>query len=920
MKLNLPRGRLLGSLVLISTINPHVADACGILVHNEVFRRAQHLFSLPSTSPAYEHSRKFLNGIIGSPESVPAIQAGAFFPDWGYSCLWSDERSEAAHWPPFQKAWIDYIHEKYGKINPEQTSFAALDEHEKAHVGTLISFGFAMSSHQVSDVTWHSLHLSSGLMKAIAMNDFNGNLADAHKVLDEGGDAIFATRFTVPNGTSWISPSWTIPIDDLVAVYDRIGLRVSAAKLRLCTLRGLAALKTELSIGSKLYNTYAEKSPTLVTELDSYYLGGVEEMTSSTAYCWTNLTQWYVHGTPSDVEGNGPWDLCDVFRAIRPRRTFERRGLVYNHISSIIRLAETSAAGPTVEELEIATKDIKLIKRDKFGVETYEYPNFKTDTEPLSKRYLPYSDTGMPEFRKEPTVISTYIPYSQFGHGMTAGLIGPIPGEPYIAVTAPLEAESSYDPNAGGVYVIAYSQLVERIPAIGQLHSHQTEKAALLHPLCSRSTGAASPPPTSDTRFGHALTTWAPGNGDPNTYLAISSPGPQLFSYQTPYTRFPAGKIDIFQGWEKVQTMWALGAPLGGRGVKWWGETLASGRLLGDEGSELVVGSPKSDGKGPPPKGCPRWYFRPQEGFVQVIKSFGSSKTAEERLTPLKEKRDNIRIVVQTNSSGPTTNNQDEFASWTIHPPPPITPPQDPCAILPAPRFGSALAVTPRSKTLLVGAPGINKIFAYKFDNSINDFKLMYTISPPQTQQTETTGVKGRLEFGHAIVVGTTRSGEEWVAVSAPGEQGGKGMVRVYRFVRNGDGEKVEMMVEMVDGDGERFARFGRTLRVGGKGLWVGSGFAAEERGVVWWVDVEELVARGKVIEEVKVRRIFVGPEGKAQFGESIYSADINGDGVEDLVVGMPHAGTEGVDGSRLTGAIAMYIGEAKREGKNEEL
>ena len=86
---------------------------------------------------------------MSAPESVPVLQAGAFFPDWGYGCLSADRDSEAAHWPPFQRAWAEYVIEKYGlQGGGDNAQKRLLTNDEKAHLQTLVAFAFAISSHQ----------------------------------------------------------------------------------------------------------------------------------------------------------------------------------------------------------------------------------------------------------------------------------------------------------------------------------------------------------------------------------------------------------------------------------------------------------------------------------------------------------------------------------------------------------------------------------------------------------------------------------------------------------------------------------------------------------------------------------------------------------------------------------------------------
>jgi hypothetical protein len=92
---------------------PGPTHGCGVLVHNEVFRRARQKFALPSTSDSSERAslRELYSSYLSDPENEPSVQAGSFFPDWGYGCFNTDEQSEAAHWPPFINAGLD--HSKY---------------------------------------------------------------------------------------------------------------------------------------------------------------------------------------------------------------------------------------------------------------------------------------------------------------------------------------------------------------------------------------------------------------------------------------------------------------------------------------------------------------------------------------------------------------------------------------------------------------------------------------------------------------------------------------------------------------------------------------------------------------------------------------------------------------------------------------
>ena len=47
---------------------------------------------------------------------------------------------------------------------------------------------------------------------------------------------------------------------------------------------------------------------------DEYYLGGIDDMTSTTVECWTSLVDWVRSGPESN-----PWNLCPLTVAITRR-------------------------------------------------------------------------------------------------------------------------------------------------------------------------------------------------------------------------------------------------------------------------------------------------------------------------------------------------------------------------------------------------------------------------------------------------------------------------------------------------------------------------------------------------------------------------------------------------------------------------
>ena len=54
----------------------------------------------------------------------------------------------------------------------------------------LVAFTFGFVSHQVADVTWHSLGIDQGFLTTMADVNFYGSFSAAHSVGDPGGDMV----------------------------------------------------------------------------------------------------------------------------------------------------------------------------------------------------------------------------------------------------------------------------------------------------------------------------------------------------------------------------------------------------------------------------------------------------------------------------------------------------------------------------------------------------------------------------------------------------------------------------------------------------------------------------------------------------------------------------------------------------------
>lgn len=115
----------------------------------------------------------------------PSLQAGSFFPDWGYNAMTGKSKAaERSHWGPFYVHFIDLFIEKYGNLNCSLSSSIVQKQCDKKKR----TFSFLMGgiSHGVADAYWHDIldgyptHLQ-GFRSAIASRNFHRNKYTAHQ-------------------------------------------------------------------------------------------------------------------------------------------------------------------------------------------------------------------------------------------------------------------------------------------------------------------------------------------------------------------------------------------------------------------------------------------------------------------------------------------------------------------------------------------------------------------------------------------------------------------------------------------------------------------------------------------------------------------------------------------------------------------
>ncbi|KAM6126167.1 phosphatidylinositol-glycan-specific phospholipase D [Pterocles gutturalis] len=236
---------------------------CGISTHVEIAHRALEFFIKREGTVNY---RQLLL------KHQDAFQAGSIYPDAFYSSVCKSgifhDVSEDTHWSPFLNASIHYIRRNYPQPWEEAT--------EK-----LVAFLFGIASHMVADVSWHSLGIDQGFLKAMGEIDFRGSYSEAHSVGDFGGDVL--SQFELD--FSYLASNWYVPVKDLAAIYKEFYGReiITESTITDCTYLLFLELHGERLAVAKLFPTYASKSPFLVEKFHEYFLGGVDDMAF-----WTN--------------------------------------------------------------------------------------------------------------------------------------------------------------------------------------------------------------------------------------------------------------------------------------------------------------------------------------------------------------------------------------------------------------------------------------------------------------------------------------------------------------------------------------------------------------------------------------------------------------------------------------------------------
>jgi glycosylphosphatidylinositol phospholipase D len=239
-----------------------------MLTHIEISQRAFHHFR-PNSTIGNDYKK-----II---QDFPDFfTAGSPFPDWGYMCNYSDA-GEATHWPPFIHSYIEYLNKNY---KPSDDRYKQL-----------VAFLFGVESHGEADVIWHWGKQTNntdlqGYLRAMShmASDCQDIWEDCHGVGDTGADLYLALR----GNLSWMSQSWSIPVDDLYNIYKSIDLEVPKNRLWACPeIMYTGTIFERLGGGADLFDSEIHAA-FLTEDLDLYFSGGIDDMAINVQWQWEN--------------------------------------------------------------------------------------------------------------------------------------------------------------------------------------------------------------------------------------------------------------------------------------------------------------------------------------------------------------------------------------------------------------------------------------------------------------------------------------------------------------------------------------------------------------------------------------------------------------------------------------------------------
>ncbi|RUP47472.1 LOW QUALITY PROTEIN: hypothetical protein BC936DRAFT_145697, partial [Jimgerdemannia flammicorona] len=924
-----------------------------VLRNGSVAQRA--IYQLRQTSAHDPTALQFMDYMDQYPTYV---QAGAFFPDWGFACeefMGYDEAAEDTHWPNFTRVAAEYIREEY----PQPYT---------PHAQRLLAFLFAIISHNVADIQWHSLGYDDGFIRVMADLNFQRVYNSAHGDADTGGEFVLRHMSPLPYEVE----TWSVPFQDLREIYKRFGHTLDPVSMKHCVWRGYLGKQVikKLSQYSWFYSQYAKVTPFLIEQIETFHRGGLLDMSAHTTLCWQNLTRFFHGAFDMRVQHlceaydgtirNGPpvhqGDLPFPWPPARNRTREEEdqvrervmREMGYgirmqNHAQGVLELSVVGE--PKEQEQTDGVKMLMAREYEGWGGRKGQAGKTSRHVDKPEEMKVdgckPVTESGI-----NSVVYEISSDYAMLGYALASGDFNN-DTFPDLAISAPFYTPASTDtlpvrPHAGAVFIVNGAK--DKYAEMERGSKLDIIRHADLMLVGEREKMG---------RFGFAMSV-VDLNCDGVDDLAISAPtrthssspliqpGAIYVYFGRPGLGLPnLPDIEILLGENENGTSWhRRGGNLTGLGT-----VLHGVDIDGDGCSDLLVGWPWAalEGYTNGSWSKVRWEVRHQQ--TGSVLAFFSSSQHRGHVSPLS-------------------------ADWTLNSP----------ANLAYEWFGSSIALSVTHNVLLIGAPGwstpgetvaVGRVYGYNLTG--NDPgqppERIFDLSGTQNYQQfgreiktlEGVGEEGVVAIGASaelrhlppdlsslltylpsLLLSTTPLGyASYIAPWTTTTQWQIGSVRMFSIPNMlvrlsqtqgffGGPAVTEFLLSdaglcrgpnapirvTVDG-GENGARLGSVGWVPGRGqreaeakLWFSEPFADGESGRLYFTTPQSILSTSNPGKNVNIR---IGSQclsfragEKARLGHQVLIADIDGDAKPDLIVSALHA--EGNNGERSSGNVVVAL------------
>ena len=289
--------------ILVTFYNYGGILAAGMLAHTLVGYRTTKYFAEVTPTASPRNFKKYNDAIINNFE---AVDGGSDFPDFLYACgKYSDhhDAAEAAHWPPFHAAFINYIRSSVPNFREDDWS----EETKK-----LVAFLYGVAVHYNADEIWEGLtdELGNGygFIRALAIMNENapGTSGALEGPANNAADFYISYNYDLDHIKPW---DRYFPLEDMVNVFHLTPKNstnnftdVTLQSLKNCRILFDLGLWAEKVFGKFMFHLYVaeiKQLPFVAENLLNYPIGGLDYMSLRANYVWQRIARWLDVGAPA---------------------------------------------------------------------------------------------------------------------------------------------------------------------------------------------------------------------------------------------------------------------------------------------------------------------------------------------------------------------------------------------------------------------------------------------------------------------------------------------------------------------------------------------------------------------------------------------------------------------------------------------